>query len=162
MSLSAAHLYDKNSRLLSQLTELQVSCVAPIGRQQVEPVGLCGAARVVPVSQVQLVHIHLREVQWRLQRDSSQQQFTVAWWPRDDEAQVGGGCVRVGELQVVGGDGHRGAILHVNASVAVEGGGDAVSVLDGEAKGGAARRVPISDAKTVRTKVNVDSVKHNS
>lgn len=96
--LAAAHLYVKNSCLLSQLTELQVSCVAPISRQQVEPVDLCRAAQVVPVSQVQLVHIHLREVQRWLQWDTSQKQFTVVWWLCDDEAQVGGGCVRVGEL----------------------------------------------------------------
>lgn len=111
MTCAAAHLYVKDSRLLSQPAELQVSSVAPVGRQEVEPIDLCRAARVVSVSQVQLVHVRLGEAHRRRQRDSSQQKLTVAWRLRDGEAQVGGGGVGVGELQVAGGDGLCGAVL---------------------------------------------------
>lgn len=151
----AAHLDVKDSSLLSQLSELQVSSVAPVGRQEVEPVDLRRASRVVPVSQVQLVHVRLSEAQRRRQQDSSQQQLSVARRLRDDEAQVGGGGVGVGELQVVGGDGLCGAVLQAEARVVAEGGRDAVAVLDGEVESAAAGRVAVSDDKTVRTKLNL-------
>lgn len=108
---AASHLYVKDGCLLLQLSELQVSSVAPVSRQEVEPIDFRRAPRVMPVSQVHLVHIRLRETQWRRQWDSPQQQLAVARQLREDKAHVGGGGVRVGELQVVSGDGLSGAVL---------------------------------------------------
>ena len=156
LSTCTTHLDVEHSRLLSQLSKLQVSSVAPVGRQEVEPVDVCRAARVVLVSQVQLVHVRLGEAERRGQRDSSQQQFTVARQLRDDVAQVGGDGVGVGELQLVGADGLRGAVLQPEARVVVEGGRDAVAVLDGEVEGAAAGRVAVCDDKTVKTEANLN------
>lgn len=150
--MSAAHLYVKDCRLLPQLSKLQVTSVASVSRQEVEPVDLGRAARVVLVSQVHLVHVRLGEAQRRRQRLSSQQQPAVAWRLRDDKAEVGGGRVGVGELQVGGGDGLCGAVLQPEAPVVVEGGRDAVAVLDGEVQGAAAGRVAVRDDETVKTK----------
>lgn len=157
MTCAAAHLYVEDSRLLPQLAELQVPSVAPVGRQEVEPVDLRRAARVVSESQVQLVHVRLGEGRRRGQRDSPQQQLTVARRLRDHEAQVGGGGVGVGEPQVVGGDGLGGAVLQAEARVAVQGGRDAVAVLDGEVEGAAAGRVAVGDDKTARTKLHLET-----
>lgn len=74
---------------------------------------------------------------------------------RDGVAQVCGGRVGVGELQLVGGDGFCGAVLQPEARVVVEGGRDAVAVLDGEVEDAAAGRVAVGDDKTVKTKVNL-------
>lgn len=147
------YLYVKDSRFLSQLSKLQVSSVVPISRQEVEPVNLRWAAQVMSVSQVQPVQVHLGEPQRGRQRDSSQQQFTVARWLCDDKAQVGCGRVGVSELQMLGRDGLCGAVLQPEAHVAVEGGGNAVAVLDGEVEGAAARRVAVGDNETVKTKL---------
>lgn len=95
------HLYVKHSRLLPQLPKLQVAPVVPVARQKVEPVDLRRAARVVLVSQVEVVHVRLGEPGWRGQGCASQQQLPVLRQLRDDVAQVGGGGVRVGELQLV-------------------------------------------------------------
>lgn len=54
-----AHLYVKDIRVLPQLSKLKVPSVVPVGRQEVEPVHVRRAARVVSVSQVQLVNVHL-------------------------------------------------------------------------------------------------------
>lgn len=108
---AASHLYVKDGRLLLQLSKLQVSSVAPVGRQEVEPIDLSRAPRVMAVSQVHLIHIGLCENQWGRQRGSPQQQLAVARRLREDEAQVGGSGVGVGELQVVSGDGLSGAVL---------------------------------------------------
>jgi len=146
----SARLDVEDSRLFSQLSELKVSSVGPVGRQEVEPVNIRRAARVVSVSQVQPVHVRLGKRQRRRQRDSLQQQLAVARRLRDDVAQVGGGRVGVGEPQLVGGDGFRGAVLQPEARVVVEGRRDAVAVLDGEVEGAAAGRVAIGDDETVK------------
>ncbi|TNN65711.1 hypothetical protein EYF80_024004 [Liparis tanakae] len=136
----SARLDVEDSRLFSQLSELKVSSVVPVGRQEVEPVTIRPAARVVSVSQVQPVHVRLGKGQRRRQRDSLQQQLAVARRLRDDVAQVGGGRVGVGEPQLVGGEGFRGAVLQPEARVVVEGRRDAVAVLHGEVEGAAAGR----------------------
>lgn len=146
------HLYVKDSGLFSQLSKLEVPSVVPIGRQEVEPVNVRRAARVVSVSQVPLVHVGLGERQRRGHQDSSQQQSAVAWQLCNDVAQVGGGGVGVGELQVVRGDGLRGPVLQPEARVVVQGRRDAVAPFDGEVKGPAAGRVAVGDVKTVKTK----------
>lgn len=107
---TASHLYVKDGRLLLQLSKLQVSSVAPVTRQEVEPIDFRRAPQVMPVSQVHLDHIGLRETQRRREWDSPQQQLAVARWLHEDKAQVGSGGVGVGELQVVSGDGLSGAV----------------------------------------------------
>lgn len=151
---AASHLYVKDGRLLPQLSELQVSSVAPISRQEVEPIDFRRAPRVVPVSQVHLVHIGLCETHRLWQRDSPQQQLAVAWRLREDKAQVGGGGVGVGELQVVGGDGLGGAILQAEAGVAVECGRDAVAVLNREVEDAAAGRDAVRHNETAEAKTH--------
>lgn len=129
----------EHSRLLPQLSKLQVPSVTSVSRQEVEPVDLCWAARVVPVSQVHFVHVPLIEARRRgRQGGSSQQQITVPGQLGDHVAQVGGGGIRVGELQVLAVNGCSGAFPQPEAAVALQGGGDAVAALDAEDEGTAA------------------------
>lgn len=107
------------------------------------------------VSQVQPVHIRLGEPWQWCQWDFSQQQLPVARWLCDDETQVGCGRVRVGELQVFGSDDFHGPVLQPEPRVAVQGGGDAVTMLDAEVEGTAARRVTIADNETEKTKLHL-------
>lgn len=74
---------------------------------------------------------------------------------RDDVAQIGGGGVGVGELQQVCVDGLYGAVLQAEAGIVVEGGWDAVAMLDGEVERAAAGRFSICDCETAKTKLNL-------
>lgn len=159
---SPTHLYVKDSRLLPQLSKLQVSSVVPVGRQEVEPVDLGGASWVVPVRQVHLVHVSLGERQRRRQRNAPQQELAVARQLRDDVGEVGGSGVRVCELQLDTADGFHGAVLEPQTGVEAERGWDAVAVFDGEVEDATTGRVAVGDDKTVTSEEILMRMSHYS